>query len=89
MHKEIFDFNQISGQDDFFAQFSQRFALAANSIHDLEALWLAIVCRRIPLPLEIVFTNLTRVAQRRYGALILLMENAEEELEGQFEFNRG
>lgn len=41
----------------------------------------------LPLPLEIEFVNLGRGQRRRYGALILLFDEAEEELEGQLHFN--
>lgn len=36
----------------------------------------------LPLPLEIEFVHLPDKLRRRYGALILLFDEAEEELEG-------
>jgi len=39
------------------------------------------------MPLEIEFINLGRGQRRRYGALILLFDEAEEELEGRLHFN--
>ena len=41
----------------------------------------------LPLPLEIEFVHLPDKLRRRYGALILLFDEAEEELEGQLRFN--
>jgi len=41
----------------------------------------------MPLPLEIEFVNLGSGQRRRYGALILLFDEAEEELDGEFRFN--
>ena len=40
-----------------------------------------------PLPLEIEFIHLPEKLRRRFGALILLFDEAEEELEGQLRFN--
>ena len=42
---------------------------------------------RLPFPLEIEFVHLPDKLRRRYGALILLFDEAEEELEGQLRFN--
>ena len=39
------------------------------------------------IPLEIEFTHLPEKLRRRFGALILLFDEAEEELEGQLRFN--
>ncbi len=41
----------------------------------------------LPLPLEIEFIHLPDKLRRRFGALILLFDEAEEELEGQLRFN--
>ena len=40
-----------------------------------------------PMPLEIEFTHLPEKLRRRFGALILLFDEAEEELEGELRFN--
>ncbi|MCT8156463.1 hypothetical protein H0Z14_26465, partial [Klebsiella aerogenes] len=40
-----------------------------------------------PFPLEIEFVHLDEKQRRRFGALILLFDEAEEELEGQLRFN--
>lgn len=87
MKKEIFDFNEIVDQAHFYRQFSERFALADRMITDLDTLWEAIVGPHVALPLEIEFINLGSGQRRRYGALILLFDEAEEELEGAFRFN--
>ncbi|EMS3488508.1 ribonuclease inhibitor [Escherichia coli] len=39
------------------------------------------------LPLEIEFVHLGEKTRRRFGALILLFDEAEEELEGHLRFN--
>lgn len=87
MRKESFDFNVIVDQAHFYRQFSERLALTASVISDLDSLWDAIIQPQMPLPLEIEFINLGSGQKRRYGALILLLDEAEEELEGQLRFN--
>ena len=87
MRTERFDFNEIVDQAHFYRQFCERFALADRTIHDLDDLWDVITGQHLPLPLEITFINLGKGQKRRYGALILLFDDAEEELEGQLRFN--
>lgn len=87
MKREIFDFDVIVDQAHFFRQFSERFALTDRTIADLDSLWDAITGPQMPLPLGIEFVNLGSGQRRRYGALILLFDEAEEELEGEFRFN--
>lgn len=87
MKTERFDFDEIVDQSDFFRQFSERFALDLYRIGDLDALWDVLTGEELPMPLEIEFINLGKGQKRRYGALILLFDEAEEELEGQLRFN--
>jgi ribonuclease inhibitor len=87
MSTETFDFDEIVDQAHFFRQFSERFALADLTVTDLDGLWEAVKASVLPLPLEITFIHLGKGQKRRYGALILLFEEAEEELEGQLRFN--
>lgn len=87
MKTERFDFNEIVDQSHFFRQFSERFDLEARRISDLEALWEVVTGEELPMPVEIEFVNLGQGQRRRYGALILLFDEAEEELEGQLRFN--
>ena len=87
MRIERFDFDEIVDQAHFFRQFSDRFALADLAIIDLDDLWEAVTGELLPLPLEIEFIHLGKGQKRRYGALILLFDEAEEELEGQLHFN--
>ena len=63
------------------------FGLAREKIGDLDSLWDALMSEVLPLPLEIEFVHLPEKLRRRYGALILLFDEAEEELEGQLRFN--
>ena len=87
MKREIFVFDVIVDQAHFFRQFTERFALTDRTIADLDSLWDAITGPQMPLPLEIEFVNLGSGQRRRYGALILLFDEAEEELDGEFRFN--
>lgn len=87
MKTERFDFNEIVDQAHFYRQFSERFALDERAIVDLDTLWDAVTGAGFPLPLEIEFVNLGKGQKRRYGALILLFDEAEEELENQLRFN--
>ncbi|MCZ4060075.1 hypothetical protein O3W44_14650 [Pantoea sp. LMR881] len=87
MKTERFDFNEIVDQAHFFRQFSERFAIEDRRICDLDGLWDVVTSATLPMPLEIEFVNLGKGQKRRYGALILLFDEAEEELEGQFHFN--
>lgn len=82
-----FDFDEIEDQGDFYREFAQLFALDRESIRDLDALWDAVTGSQMPLPLEIEFIHLDDKQRRRYGALILLFDEAEEELEGMLRFN--
>lgn len=82
-----FDFDEIEDQGDFYREFAQLFALERESIRDLDALWDAVTGPQMPLPLEIEFIHLDDKQRRRYGALILLFDEAEEELEGMLRFN--
>lgn len=87
MRIERFDFDEIVDQAHFYRHFSDRFGLTDLAISDLDDLWSAIMGEKLPLPLEIEFVNLGKGQKRRYGALILLFDEAEEELEGQLRFN--
>ena len=87
MRTERFDFDEIVDQAHFYRQFSDRFALADLAINDLDDLWVAFVGDKLRLPVVFFFLNLGNGHTRRYGALILLFDEAEEELEGQLRFN--
>ncbi|BBQ82017.1 MULTISPECIES: barstar family protein [Enterobacteriaceae] len=82
-----FDFDEIEDQGDFYREFARLFALDRESIRDLDALWSVVTGPHMPLPLEIEFSHLSEKQRRRYGALILLFDEAEEELEGMLRFN--
>ncbi len=53
----------------------------------LDSLWDVLMNDVLPLPLEIEFVHLGEKTRRRFGALILLFDEAEEELEGHLRFN--
>lgn len=87
MKKYIFDFNEIENQPEFYRRFIQVFSLEKKQVQDLDSLWDVVVGGELPLPVEIEFVHLPEMKRRRYGALILLFDEAEEELEGQLHFN--
>lgn len=87
MNIYTFDFDEIGNQDDFFREFSHTFNLAKDRVRDLDSLWDVLINDLLPLPLEIEFVHLGEKTRRRFGALILLFDEAEEELEGHLRFN--
>lgn len=82
MNIYTFDFDEIESQEDFYRDFSQAFGLAKDKVRDLDSLWDVLMNDVLPLPLEIEFVHLGEKTRRRFGALILLFDEAEEELEG-------
>lgn len=87
MAKVEFDFNQINDLPAFYRDFAHKFALDEEAFGaNLDALW-DVVTADIGLPVEIEFTHLNARSKRRFGAIILLFEEAEEELEGSLRFN--
>ncbi|EEF2788424.1 hypothetical protein C7115_05385 [Salmonella enterica subsp. enterica serovar Give] len=78
MNVYTFDFNDIKNQSDFYREFTQTFGLASEKVSDLDTLWDAVMSDTLPLPLEIEFVHLPDKLRRRYGALILLFDEAEE-----------
>ena len=87
MNTFTFDFKNIADQNVFFREFARQFAFEGDSVRDLDSLWDIVVAGALPLPLEIVFINLSEKERRRFGALILLFDQAEEELDGKLRFN--
>lgn len=87
MNIYTFDFDEIENQSDFYREFARTFGLAREKVVDLDSLWEVVVGEILPLPMEIEFVHLPDKLRRRYGALILLFDEAEEELEGQLRFN--
>ncbi|QLK59648.1 hypothetical protein GE278_02110 [Enterobacteriaceae bacterium Kacie_13] len=86
MNKVSFDFNHIPDLPAFYAEFARQFSLTESFGANLDALWDE-VTGGIALPVEIDFINLNASRKRRFGALILLFEEAEEELEGELRLN--
>ncbi|CAM3677629.1 hypothetical protein BS639_11500 [Rouxiella silvae] len=86
MKKVVFDFNHIPDLAAFYADFARQFTLNEQFGANLDALWDE-VTGGIALPVEIDFINLNAGRKRRFGALVLLFEEAEEELEGALRFN--
>ena len=87
MNIYTFDFDEIESQEDFYRDSSQAFGLAKDKVRDLDSLWDVLMNDVLPLPLEIEFVHLGEKTRRRFGALILLFDEAEEELEGHLRFN--
>ncbi|OTA19271.1 Barstar [Xenorhabdus beddingii] len=86
MKKVEFDFDQIPDLATFYREFKQRFDLGDDFGANLDALWDA-VTGGIQLPVEINFIHLTSQKRIRFASLVLLFEEAEEELEGELRFN--
>ncbi|WP_318363359.1 barstar family protein [Enterobacter sp.] len=82
-----FDFDEIEDQTDFYREFARAFNVERAKVHDLDSLWDVVTGGALPVPLEIEFLHLADKERRRYGALILLFDEAEEELEGALRFN--
>lgn len=87
MNIYTFDFKHIPDQTAFYREFCRQFALDREKIHDLDSLWESVMKGELPLPVEIEFIHLPENLRRRFGALILLFDEAEEELEGELRFN--
>lgn len=86
MNTYTFDFDEIDDQTAFFRDFSRQFAIESDKITDLDSLW-NVVTGELSMPVEIEFIHIPGKLRRRFGALILLFDEAEEELEGQLRFN--
>lgn len=86
MNKVVFDFDHIPNLVTFYSEFARQFALNEHFGANLDALWDE-VTGGIKLPVEIEFAHLNASRKRRFGALILLFEEAEEELDGELRFN--
>lgn len=82
MNIYTFDFDGIESQGGFYRDFSQTFGLVRDEVCDLDSLWGVLMNDVLPLPLEIEFVHLREKTRRRSGALILLLDEVEEELEG-------
>ncbi len=82
-----FDFDEITDQADFYRDFTRMFGLTKQQVNNLDSLWDVVTEGGVPLPLEIEFVHLSEENRRRFGALILLFDEAEEELDGQLRFN--
>ena len=87
MNITTFDFDEIDSQEDFYREFCRAFGLERGKVTDLDSLWDVVIGDVLPMPLEIEFIHLPDKLRRRFGALILLFDEAEEELEGQLRFN--
>ncbi|MBD2790838.1 barstar family protein [Xenorhabdus szentirmaii] len=86
MKKVEFDFSQLPDLASFYREFKQSFGLGDTFGFNLDALW-DVVTGDIPLPIEIEFSHFTPQKRTRFAALVLLFEEAEEELEGELRFN--
>ncbi|ALB61350.1 probable ribonuclease inhibitor YPO3690 [Cronobacter condimenti 1330] len=87
MKSYCFDFSTIADQQAFYTAFADTFGITPARVGDLDSLWQVVTQGELPLPLEILFLHVTAEVKRRFGALILLFDEAEEELEGQLLFN--
>ncbi|WP_392433157.1 barstar family protein [Yersinia sp. HM-2024] len=86
MVKVVFDFDHIPDLPTFYRAFAEKFALSESFGANLDALW-DVVTGEIALPVEIEFIHFNHRRKRRFGAIVLLFEEAEEELAGSLRFN--
>ncbi|MDX7988609.1 hypothetical protein FE392_14920 [Xenorhabdus sp. 12] len=86
MKKAEFDFDQIPDLATFYREFKVCFSLGDDFGDNLDALW-DVVTGAIALPAEINFVHLTSQKRARFASLVLLFEEAEEELEGELRFD--
>lgn len=85
MKQVRFDFQHIVDIKGFYDQFVLAFSLRSDFGANLDALWDTIT-GEIRLPVEVVFMNFKPQKRRDFAALILLFEEAEEELKGELHF---
>lgn len=84
--KEIyFDFDRIYTMDDFHEMAKKEMSLPAYYGRNLDALWDCITSF-IPLPVKIKFINFDETRLNIFYNLILLFEDATEELEDELYF---
>ncbi|NIH16360.1 barstar family protein [Serratia symbiotica] len=86
MAKVEFNFEQIQDVPTFYREFAHQFALGEEFGTNLDALW-DVVTGDISLPVEIEFIHLSARRKHCFGEIILLFEEAEEELDGSLRFN--
>jgi len=84
-----FDFDEIDDQDAFYREFCRTFSIDRSKVNNLDSLWEVVTGEdsTLPMPFEIEFVHLHEKQRRRFGALILLIDEAEEELGGMLRFN--
>ena len=88
MNIYTFDFDEIESQEDFYRDFQPSLLVWRKIRYAIsDSLWDVLMNDVLPLPLEIEFVHLGEKTRRRFGALILLFDEAEEELEGHLRFN--
>ena len=87
MKTYTFDFDEIDSQEDFYREFIRVFDLQRERVTNLDTIWDVVTGSLLPLSLEIEFIHFPDKLRRRFGALILVFDEAEEELEGQLRFN--
>lgn len=61
--------------------------MAKDKVRDFDLLWDVLMNDVLSLLFEIEFVYLGEKTRRRFGALILLFDEVEEELEGYLRFN--
>lgn len=79
MEKVSLYFNHVAEMPAFNRAFDRQFAISEPYEPTLDGLWRRVMLH-LPLPVEIKFLHLTASRRRRFGALILLFDEAEEEL---------
>ncbi|WP_346236604.1 barstar family protein [Niabella insulamsoli] len=85
MNEAAFDFERIGTMDDFYAMAKTSLQLPAHFGKNLDALWDCIT-GDMPLPATVRFLNMSMTQLETFDKLILLFEDAADELEPDFGF---
>ncbi|MFV0390584.1 MAG: barstar family protein [Paludibacteraceae bacterium] len=85
MKQVIFDFDSIRTMDDFYREAELKLDLPDYFGNNLDAIWDSLTAY-IELPVFVEFINMTMQKMHDFAALILLFEDASDELVEDFFF---
>lgn len=85
MNKVIFDFERIGSIEDFYKITKKELKLPVHFGDNLDALWDSLT-GDVELPLQVQFVNLTMNQLEQFDKLIVLFEDAADEMGDDFIF---
>lgn len=85
MNTIVFDFNSISTVKKFYATCKKELDLPDYFGENLDALWDCLTTY-IPLPVKVIFKNVTPFHQIKFAKQVMVFREAAEELPGEFQF---